>query len=309
MAFAGVLGVALAGAWFGWVGATRLAAGQDFRHTIATQRAVMAGPALLIAVGVIFLAERRWPAVRRPMLTRAHVVDAGYLALFAVVVAPLVVLVDTGFAVDAQRHASFLILGRLPVLPRALVVVVVLVAMDLANWLAHGASHRFGALWRLHAMHHSQEDMSVFTTFRTHPLVHASYLPALVPALVLGASGPVPTDALVAYACFVALAHANLPWTFGPLRSVVVSPAYHRLHHASSAIDERGTVNFGFVLVCWDQLAQRALLPSARFPVPTGIAGRPVPVEQTAGPFRTLGVMTAQLSQPFERRPSIDGPS
>ena len=34
--------------------------------------------------------------------------------------------------------------------------------------------------------------MNVFTTFRTHPLSHASYLPALLPALVLGASGAVP---------------------------------------------------------------------------------------------------------------------
>ena len=100
------------------------------------------------------------------------------------------------------------------------------------NWVAHVANHRSVSLWRLHALHHSQEEMSVFTTFRTHPLVHATYLGALLPALVLGASGSVPAAALVIYGCLVALPHANLPWRFGVLGRVFVSPAYHRLHHA-----------------------------------------------------------------------------
>ena len=102
-------------------------------------------------------------------------------------------------------------------MPQVLVVSVILVGIDAMNWLAHVANHRSAALWRLHALHHSQEDMSVFTTFRTHPSLHASYLPALIPALVLGASGPVPAAALIVYGCLVTLPHANLRWTFGPL--------------------------------------------------------------------------------------------
>ena len=66
---------------------------------------------------------------------------------------------------------------------------VILVGIDLMNWTAHVANHRSATLWRFHALHHSQEDMSVFTTFRTHPLSHASYVIALLPALVLEASG------------------------------------------------------------------------------------------------------------------------
>ena len=78
-------------------------------------------------------------------------------------------------------------------MPRVCVVVgAILVGIDAMNWLAHVVNHRSAALWRLHALHHSQEDMNVFTTFRTHPLMHVSYLPALLPALVLGAGGTVP---------------------------------------------------------------------------------------------------------------------
>lgn len=296
----GVLAVGGAAGWLGAVGYAELAGAGTLWSALSVARGDTVGPALLATVGLLFLAERRWPAVRRPALARPHLVDAGYLALFAVVVLPLLTVVQTGFAVEVARHGRFLLLGRLPVVPQVAVVVVVLVAMDAMNWLAHLANHRWVALWRLHALHHSQEDMSVFTTFRTHPLVHAAYLPAMLPALVLGASGTVPAVALVAYGCLVTLPHANLRWTFGPVGRVLVSPGYHRLHHARDADGPRGAVNLGFVLVCWDQLAGRAAYPAVGAAVATGIAGRPVPVEQAAtGAAGSVRVVLAQLAQPF----------
>ena len=305
----GVLAVAAAAAWLAWVGVGALSVGGGVWSSIARQRGVMVGPVLVGAVVAIFVAERWWPAVRRGVWARAHLVDAAYFVLFAVVVVPLVIVVDTGFAVEAQRHAGFLVLGRLPVVPRVAVVGVILVGMDAMNWAAHVANHRSAALWRLHALHHSQEDMSVFTTFRTHPLVHATYLPAVVPALVLGASGAVPGAALIAYGCFVALAHANLRWGFGPLGKVLVSPAYHRLHHVQVPLHPGGAVNFGFVLVGWDRLARRAVFPAGAAPLATGIAGRPVPIEQAVAGSRVAAVVAAQLTQPFWARAATDGQS
>jgi hypothetical protein len=95
-------------------------------------------------------------------------------------------------------------------------------------------------------------------------------------------------------------------WTFGPLGRVFISPAYHRLHHAASFIDDRGTVNFGFVLVCCDQMIHRAAFPTG-VPVATGISGRPVPIEQTSSPSSTPKVMLAQLAQPFLVSSKTDG--
>jgi sterol desaturase/sphingolipid hydroxylase (fatty acid hydroxylase superfamily) len=225
------------------------------------------------------------------------------------VVLPLLTLVETGFAVEVSAHAHFLELGRLPLGPQVVVASLILIGIDAMNWAAHVANHRFLTLWRLHALHHSQEDMSVLTTFRTHPLIHASYLPSLLPALVLGASGSVPAIAIMVYGCLITLPHANLRWRFGPLGHVVVSPAYHRLHHAAVFLDDRGTVNFGFVLVCWDQLIHRAVFPDGTAPVATGIAGRPVPVEQARSASVTPLVVMAQLAQPFVRRAATDGSS
>ena len=293
----GVLTLAGVTAWLSWVGLFDLVGAHDVGVALSAARGAAVGPALLVTVALLFAAERRWPAVRRPALSRAHLVDAAYLGLFALAVLPVLTMVQTGFAVEVERHGRFLLLGRLPAVPRLAVVVAVLVAMDAMNWLAHLANHRSVALWRLHALHHSQEEMSVFTTFRTHPLMHAAYLPAVLPALVLGASGTVPAAALVIYGCLVTLPHANLRWTFGPLGRVLVSPAYHRLHHARDPLDPYGAVNLGFVMVLWDQLARRAVHPTGGRSVATGITGRPVPVEQSErGAVR---VVLAQLGQPF----------
>jgi len=288
-----------AAVWFGAVGWQTLSDSGHLVRALATAQGRMVGPVLLVFVGAVFLAERRWPAVRRPWLARAHLVDAGYLLLLAVIVGPLVSLLDTGFAVAVVRHAHFLLLGRLPLGPKVLVSGLILIGIDAMNWLAHVNNHRSAALWRLHALHHSQEDMSVFTTFRTHPLAHASYLPALIPALVLGASGTVPGAALIVYGCLVTIPHANLRWTFGPLGRILVSPAYHRLHHAYTPLDHRGTVNFGFALVWWDQLSRRAAYPTGGTPIRTGIDGGRVPIEQAAGAPTLVRVVVAQLVQPF----------
>ena len=255
------------------------------------------GPFLFAAVGLIFLAERFWPAVPRPVSARAHWVDAGYLALFAVI-APAVALLNTGFALAVDRYLPFLILRKLPLVPQVVVVGVILVGIDAVNWAAHVANHRSAALWRFHALHHSQEDMSVFTTFRTHPLAHASYLPAVLPVLVLEASGTVPTAGLVAYGIAVTLPHANLRWSYGPLGRWLVSPAFHRLHHRKGS-----AVNFGFVLSVWDRMAGTAVFPSGVV-LDTGIIGRPVPCEQDGGPL--LHVVGAQLAQPFRRHSGLD---
>jgi sterol desaturase/sphingolipid hydroxylase (fatty acid hydroxylase superfamily) len=309
VAFLGVLGLSATGIWLAVIGAGALRSAGELSSMFDAPRGSMIGPGVLIVVLVLFLAERRWPAVPRRATARAHLVDGGYLVLFALVIAPLLVLVETGFAVEFERHAGFLVLGRLPLLPRVLVVGLILVLMDAANWAVHVANHRHRALWRLHALHHSQEEMSVLTTFRTHPLMHLAYVPAVLPALFLGASGTVSSAALIAYGCLVTVPHANLGWRFGPFGQLLVSPAYHRLHHAPVPVGARGVVNFGFVLVCWDRLAGCASFARSAEPTPTGIAGRPVPVEQSARGWGVPRVFLEQLLQPLRRDAGLEANS
>lgn len=303
-AWAAALVLTAVAGWVAVAGGTDLAGAGLLWETIRSAPGQMVGPVLVAVVGAMFVAERFWPSERRPARTAAHLVDAAYMGLYAAT-APLVILFNTGFALAVGHHAPFLILGRLPLLPQVVVVALILVGIDAMNWLAHGANHRSATLWRFHALHHSQEQMSVLTTFRTHPLTHVAYLPALIPALVLEASGSVPAGALVGYGCLVAVSHANLRWTYGRLGRVVVSPAYHRIHHASTPVQGTGAVNFGFVLAVWDRVAGTAVDPVPSRIVVTGLAGRPVPVEQQR-PGRVVALVTAQLLQPFRLRSGLE---
>jgi sterol desaturase/sphingolipid hydroxylase (fatty acid hydroxylase superfamily) len=192
--------------------------------------------------------------------------------------------------------------------PRWGAIAMILVAMDGCNWMVHLANHRVRMLWRFHELHHSQEDMSVLTVFRTHPLIHVSYLIAVIPGVVLLANGALPTTLLVIYGAIVAFEHSNTRLGFGPLERIFVSPNYHRIHHK---LDGPQDVNLGFALTIWDQLFHRAVFPTEEtVRTDTGLPGRPLIVEQAAPRARHLSVLAAQLVAPFRPMPSlVDLPS
>ena len=152
-------------------------------------------------------------------------------------------------------------------------------------------------LWRFHELHHSQEDMNVLTVFRTHPLIHVSYLIALVPGVVLLANGALSITVLALYGGIVAFAHSNTRLGFGPLGRIFVSPNYHRIHHQ---LDGPQDVNLGFALAIWDQMFHRAVFPTKdTVSTDTGLPGRPLLVEQAASDRATSAVFAAQLVAPF----------
>jgi sterol desaturase/sphingolipid hydroxylase (fatty acid hydroxylase superfamily) len=264
---------------------------------LSAGRAELAAPLLVALVVATGMCERIWPAERRPVLARGHVQDACFLALHAVVVIPFMTLLSVGAAVLIGDHARFIELRSTGSWPGWLLVPFTLAAMDAANWLAHYADHRLDPLWRFHALHHSQEELSVLTSFRAHPLMHTTgFLLATIPVVVLMPARPIAPVLITIYVCIGTLQHANLRWTFGPLGRVIVSPAYHRLHHAP---DTQG-LNLGVVLTVWDVLARCARFPARGDAVGrTGLDGRPVPVEQ-AHPVRPAPVLIAeQLIEPF----------
>ena len=187
-------------------------------------------PLVLAAV----VCERLWPAEPRPLLARGHVQDACYLLLYVLAVAPFMTLLSVGSAVLLRGHAAWLEAAWTAHWPRWTVVVVTLLAMDLCNWVAHVGDHRVGALWRIHALHHSQEELSVLTSFRAHPLMHTTgFVLATVPVLLLTGAHPLAPVLITVYVCLGTLPHTNVRWSYGPLGRILVSPAYHRLHHAA----------------------------------------------------------------------------
>jgi sterol desaturase/sphingolipid hydroxylase (fatty acid hydroxylase superfamily) len=271
--------------------------GSSFGSAMTGLRVVVVGPATLVFLALFLVVERLRPAQRRPIFARGYRQDLLYTVLNATLVAPLVVALSLSFALVARKSLPWVVVPHFGYVPRWAVITLIFIAMDGCNWLAHLGNHRIRVFWRFHELHHSQEDMSVLTVFRTHPLIHVSYLITLIPGIVLIANGAVPTTLLVAYAAVLAFEHSNTNLGFGPLGRVFVSPNYHRIHHR---LDGRQDVNLGFALTIWDQMAQRAVFPTEEtIRADTGLPGRPLLVEQANDRPHHLKVLLAQLLGPF----------
>jgi len=286
--------------WVLWVAVAGLLRQGALGTVLSAGRAELAAPVLVALVVATGICERIWPAERRPILARGHVQDACFLAMHAVVVIPLMTLLSVGAAALIGSQARWIELRPAEHWPGWLLMPLTVVAMDGANWLAHYADHRLGPLWRFHALHHSQEELSVLTSFRAHPLMHTTgFLLATVPVVALMPARPIAPVLITIYVCIGTLQHANLRWTFGPAGRVLVSPAYHRLHHAP----DTQRVNLGVVLTIWDILAGYARFPSRSDDVGrTGLDGRPVPVEQDDSAGLILLLAGEQLIEPFRAR-------
>ena len=271
--------------------------GTSFAASITNQKVIVVGPVTIAILFFFLVIERLRPAQRRGFFARGYRQDVLYTVLNATLVVPLGVALSLSFAHLASKSLPWIVLPHYEFLPRWLAIAIIFVAMDACNWSAHLANHKVRMLWRFHELHHSQEDMSVLTVFRTHPLIHVSYLIALVPGIVLLANGSVTTSLLVVYAAVVAFEHSNTNLSFGPLNRIFCSPNYHRIHHR---VEGRQDVNLGFALTIWDQLSGRAVFPTKEtIRIDTGLPGRPLTVEQSAPRARHFSVLVAQLVGPF----------
>jgi sterol desaturase/sphingolipid hydroxylase (fatty acid hydroxylase superfamily) len=271
--------------------------GVDFAASLTSIRFVTVGPLAVAMIGLFLIVERVRPAQLRPLVARGHRHDVLFTVLNVVIVLPFVTALTLSLSDVVQRVAPWVVLPRIGMVPDWGAIILILLAMDACNWLVHLANHRVRMLWRFHELHHSQEDMNVLTVFRTHPLIHVSYVLAVVPALVLLANGELPTLLLVLYGGAVAFAHSNTNLSFGPLERVFVSPNYHRIHHRLRGPQD---VNLGFALTIWDQLSHRAVFPTSEtIRADTGLPQRPLRVEQQGSRPHHLTVLAAQLVGPF----------
>ena len=139
---------------------------------------------------------------------------------------------------------------------------VYLVVFDLADYWIHRGQHQFEWWWRLHSLHHSQRQMTMWTDNRNHlldDLIRDSLLVLL--AQLIGVA-PGQFVAIVAVTQLSeSLQHANLRLWFGRVgERLWISPRFHRVHHAVGIGHEangKGTLgghNFGVLLPWWDML-------------------------------------------------------
>lgn len=136
--------------------------------------------------------------------------------------------------------------------------VIYLVTLDFADYWIHRGRHRIGVWWQLHAVHHSQRQMTFWSDSRNHLLddfLRDGLLATL--AVVIGVAPGQFIVLTILFRVLQSLQHANLRLRFGGVAErLLVSPSFHRLHHGISGGHEgpaRG-VNFGVIFAGWDAL-------------------------------------------------------
>jgi sterol desaturase/sphingolipid hydroxylase (fatty acid hydroxylase superfamily) len=176
---------------------------------------------------------------------------------------------------DGQKIGDFYLHGHGPVshLPLWLQAIGYVVATDFALYWIHRGFHR-GGLWKYHAIHHASEDLEWTSAARFHPVNLALGAAAVdVVALLCGVSPDIflvvgPFDIITS--CMV---HANLNWSFGPLRAVIASPVFHRWHHVSELRDK----NFAGTFALWDLMFGTYHMPQGVLPSGFGIDDKAMP--------------------------------
>ncbi|WP_368922346.1 sterol desaturase family protein [Comamonas aquatica] len=140
-----------------------------------------------------------------------------------------------------------------------------LLVFDLLDYWIHRGQHSWGWWWKLHALHHSQRQMTMWSDNRNHLLDDVVRDSIIVAVAQLIGVQPAQFVLLVALTQLSeSFQHANLRVWFGTVgERLWVSPRFHRRHHTIGIGHEmRAPVrnqkahgnNFGVLLPWWDML-------------------------------------------------------
>lgn len=244
-------------------------------------RAELAAPGVLVAAYVLLAAAAVWLLERvvpaQPPAVTGDEVRVDVLHTLATIVTSQ----TAGFLITAAGlGAGVATLGwlsetlGLTLWPRQWPLVfqlgLALLVGELSTYTLHRSCHRFPLLWRIHAVHHTPEQLYIVAAGRNHPIQAVlNYSLQTLPVVLLGADPAV----IALYAAFTGVnglfQHANLHVPAGYLSWLVATPSLHRTHHSLDM--HEGNTNFGNNLIVWDLVfGTRHVAPE---PAAFGIAG------------------------------------
>lgn len=138
---------------------------------------------------------------------------------------------------------------------------------DFSQFAVHVLYHKVPALWEFHKAHHSAKVLTPFTGVRDHPVIFVIDTFAYVGLVglyvgVLQWVDPTIMDRVYVwqastigfqlYFLGFLTSHYHLPVSFGIFERVLVSPAYHMVHHVNHP--DFYDKNFGHIFSFWDRL-------------------------------------------------------
>lgn len=212
-------------------------------------------------------------------------ISAWHFALYVLLWGPAMALlivappVASGFVGEWLNEA----LGNRPALLRpgwqvpAVQGSVIVLAMSLASYLCHYASHRVSVLWSFHRAHHSVEALTLPATARDHPLdlllikLAMIALAGLAGGLVIHLTGTaldpgafaIVGAVTIGYFTFLGVFnHTHIPLSLGWLNRVIMAPVMHQVHHSAELRHrDRNIGSFGGLMI-WDWMFGTLYLPA-----------------------------------------------
>jgi sterol desaturase/sphingolipid hydroxylase (fatty acid hydroxylase superfamily) len=234
---------------------------------------------------IVIAAELSHGGDLRIYRTRSALIDLAYAvfykcSIYNVLVFPLYALL--------VPRLQFLRVNALAAMPAVWSVLLGWLIFDFLNYWTHRMQHAISPLWAFHSVHHTQTHLTFLSANRIHAFeqLYIGVL-MLVPAFLLGIPQPRWLPILFVQIFSETLQHAQLDWSFGPLRRLFVSPVTHAIHH--SAEGHQYNANYGRVLAVWDVLFGTYVFE--RGPRRFGVDGMDVPDRlgaQFIHPFRLL---------------------
>jgi sterol desaturase/sphingolipid hydroxylase (fatty acid hydroxylase superfamily) len=237
--------------------------------------------AVVLTYAICWPLEAAYPVERWPD-KEAVAVDVLYTILSRVGVIPIVsfllfyqaqvffsgALVNAGFIPPTLETLIPALFGH-PVLTFFIYALI----LDFADYWRHRLSHSFRSWYALHALHHAQRQMSFWSDDRNHVLDDViSFVWFFIIGLAIGIP-PLQFPILLLLLRFMeSLSHANIKLSFGPAEYLLISPRFHRRHHAMAAAGRR-SCNDGAVFPFWDILFRTADFSPGY--LPTGDARAP----------------------------------
>lgn len=232
----------------------------------------------LAAAFALFLIVFRLLELTRPRHRRLALLRPGFLldlsywlftplvtkwisrAAVITITVPLALLVygrvDAGDIANGYGPAS-----KLPLWIQAAAIMMI---GDFCGYWMHRIFHH-GRLWRFHAIHHSPTALDWLSALRVHPVNDALMrIATTLPLLALGFAPVAVVSVIPVLTVMAIVVHANLDWDWGPLRTVLVSPRFHRWHHADD--DAARGKNFAGLFPLWDILFRTYYMPARMAP-------------------------------------------
>jgi sterol desaturase/sphingolipid hydroxylase (fatty acid hydroxylase superfamily) len=246
-------------------------------------------PIVLAAIAVTLL-ELRFPyrLAWRPPSDEVRL-DLVFMTVIQLAWPPLVGFLFVHLLVQPARALDLPIAAIWPHgWPLWLQAVTMVLVVDFLRYWLHRFAHENDTLWRLHAVHHSVEQLYWLNTARFHPIEKTLQMCLdSLPFLLMGVDERVLALYYLAYASNGFFQHCNIDVRYGFLNYIVGSAETHRWHH--SRVPRESNANYGNTVLIWDVLFGTWFLPADREIAELGLQERDYPrsfVGLMRAPFR-----------------------